>query len=111
MSKTANNCTSSTIWGLNFAGFLYVKENNEKYYTLLITCFITRNVHMELIKGMTTQEFLLAFHRFLTRRGLCSIVYSDNAKLFKLTEIELKQMWMVINHLYIKILYDLQEIN
>lgn len=47
---------------------------------------------------MTTPEFLLAFRRFISRRGLCAIVYSDNAKTFKRADRELKEMWKVIHH-------------
>ncbi|KFM63037.1 hypothetical protein X975_02648, partial [Stegodyphus mimosarum] len=100
-----NESPPFAICGLDFAGPLYVKENDGKYYILLFTCATTRAIHLELVKGMTTQEILLAFRRFVSRRGLCSTVYSDNARTLKRAELELKQMWKVINHPEIKKFY------
>ncbi|GFQ75068.1 thioredoxin [Trichonephila clavata] len=42
---------------------------------------------------MSTEQFLLAFRRFISRRGLCSTIYSDNAKTFKRAELQLKKFW------------------
>ncbi|GFX45738.1 uncharacterized protein TNCV_1328271 [Trichonephila clavipes] len=38
---------------------------------------------------MSTKCFLLAFRRFLARRGNCKVIYSDNARTFKAAEREL----------------------
>ncbi|XP_071042603.1 uncharacterized protein [Parasteatoda tepidariorum] len=38
---------------------------------------------------MSTKCFLLAFRRFLSRRGNCKIIYSDNARTFKAAQKEL----------------------
>ena len=54
-----------------------------KSYGLIITCAKTRAVHLELLTSMETTAFLRAFQRFVGRRGLPSVVYSDNAKTFK----------------------------
>ncbi|GFQ94032.1 integrase catalytic domain-containing protein [Trichonephila clavata] len=50
------------------------------------------------------QRFLWAFRRFISnsRRGLCTVIYSDNARAFKRAEIELRQLWTIINHPDIK---------
>ncbi|GBM14578.1 hypothetical protein AVEN_34987-1 [Araneus ventricosus] len=58
-----------TIIGVDFAGPLFVKDTNAKQYILLITCAVTRSVHLELVGDMTTDTFLLAFRRFISRRG------------------------------------------
>ncbi|GFQ69373.1 integrase catalytic domain-containing protein [Trichonephila clavata] len=47
---------------------------------------------------MSTEQFLLAFRRFISRRGLCSTIYSDNAKTFKRAELELKHFWRCMLH-------------
>ncbi|GFR15005.1 integrase catalytic domain-containing protein [Trichonephila clavata] len=47
---------------------------------------------------MSTEQFLLAFRRFISRRGLCSTIYSDNAKTFKRAELELKKFWRCMLH-------------
>lgn len=80
--------------GLDFTGTLYVKdprtssENNDsvssnKVYVCLFPCTSTRAVHLELTRGLHVQDFLLAFRRFTSRRGLPATVQSDNAKTFK----------------------------
>ncbi|XP_054717305.1 uncharacterized protein LOC129226700 [Uloborus diversus] len=101
-----NESPPFSVTGLDFAGPLYVKGSENRHYILLFTCSITRAIHLELVKDMTTAEFLLAFHRFISRRGLCAIIYSDNAKSFKRAEIELKEMWKAIHHPEVKKFYS-----
>ena len=100
-----NESPPFSVCGLDYAGPLYIKGSDNKYYILLFTCAVTRAIHLELVNNMTTQEFLLAFRRFISRRGLCSVIYSDNAKTFKRAEIELKELWNVINHNEVKKFY------
>ena len=69
--------------GLDFAGPLYLRESNDKAYICLFTCAVTRAVHLELISNMTVERFLQALRRMVARRGMCSIIWSDNAKTFK----------------------------
>ncbi|XGW22581.1 hypothetical protein V3C99_005081 [Haemonchus contortus] len=54
-----------------------------KVWICLITCMATRAVHLELIMNNTVQEFLLAFRRFIARRGTPDLIYSDNATTFR----------------------------
>ncbi|GFQ98507.1 integrase catalytic domain-containing protein [Trichonephila clavata] len=79
-----------SVVGIDFAGPLFVKDSDAKQYILLITCAVTRSVHLELVGNMTTDTFLLAFRRFIARRGLFSLVISDNARTFKRAELELQ---------------------
>ena len=76
--------------GLDFAGPLYLKDSDEKVYICLFTCAVTRAVHLELVCDMTTERFLLALRRMIARRGMCSIIWSDNAKTFKAANKELQ---------------------
>ena len=69
--------------GVDYAGPLYCKDQSDKkFYILLITCAVTRAVHLELTESQNLSDFVLAFRRFVSRRGLPSHVYSDNAKTF-----------------------------
>ncbi|GFV56438.1 integrase catalytic domain-containing protein [Trichonephila clavipes] len=70
------------ICGLDFAGPILYKcvKEVKKCYFVIFTCAVTRGIHLELISSMSTKHFLLAFRRFISRRGSCSVVYSDNAK-------------------------------
>ena len=53
-----------------------------KAYMLIITCAVTRAVHLEATLGMTVNDFLMGFQRFMNVRGVPEIVNSDNAKTF-----------------------------
>ncbi|XP_061141400.1 ninein-like protein isoform X3 [Syngnathus typhle] len=84
------------VTGVYFAGPLYVKVKGHqpvKAYTALFICAVTRAVHLELVSDQTTENFLLALKRFIARRGLCRIIYSDNAKTFKRADKDLKEVW------------------
>ncbi|GFR06637.1 integrase catalytic domain-containing protein [Trichonephila clavata] len=87
-----------SISGLDFAGPFFIKDSDKKHYLLLFTCATTRALHLELLPSMSTEQFLLAFRRFISRRGLCSTIYSDNAKTFKRAELELKNFWRCMLH-------------
>ena len=81
---------------LDFAGPLYLKDSGEKAYICLFTCAVTRAVHLELVRDMTTERFLLALRRMIARRGMCSIIWTDNAKTFKAANKELQRCWRVL---------------
>ncbi|GBM76640.1 hypothetical protein AVEN_234859-1 [Araneus ventricosus] len=80
--------------GVDFTGPIYVKnlERMQKSYIVLFTCATTRALHLELVPTMTTEFFLMAFRRFIHRRGNCRIMYSDNAKTFKMSNRELEEI-------------------
>lgn len=85
------------ITGVDFAGLLYVKTSGQsKAYIALFTCAVTRAVHLELVTDLTTERFLLALKRFIARRGLCKVIYSDNAKTFKRADKDLRELWKSI---------------
>lgn len=65
-------------------------------YIVLFTCSVTRAVHLELVSDMSSAAFLLAFRRFIARRGLPRTIYSDNALTFKRTSRELQKIWKVL---------------
>ena len=72
-----------SVIGIDYAGPLYCADlDGQKSYILLITCAVTRAIHLELVPSLSLSDFMLAFRRFVSRRGLPSIIYSDNAKTF-----------------------------
>ncbi|GBN78670.1 hypothetical protein AVEN_260252-1, partial [Araneus ventricosus] len=81
--------------GIDFAGPIYSK-NTDKAYIALFTCAVTRAIHLEVVSSLSTEHFLLAFRRFISRRGICHTVNSDNAMTFKSADIELKRLYMNI---------------
>ena len=80
--------------GLDYAGPVYCKDfPGEKFYILLFTCAVSRAVHLELVNSLSLTHFLLAFRRFVSRRGLPKTVFSDNAKTFKSASTELLKLY------------------
>ncbi|XP_076037767.1 uncharacterized protein LOC143023139 [Oratosquilla oratoria] len=86
------------ITGLDYAGPLFaVDQLYQKLYFLLFTCAVTRSVHLELTDSLSVPDCLLALRRFSARRGLPSVVYSDNAKTFKSVAKALQQYFSVLS--------------
>ncbi len=72
--------------GVDFAGPMFVKQGkgaSKKVYLCLFTCAVTRAVHLEIVEDLSMVEFLLCLRRFSGRRGMPSLIVSDNAKTFK----------------------------
>jgi hypothetical protein len=89
------------IVGIDFAGPLHTKDI-EKAYVALFTCAVTRAIHLEVVSSLSTEHFLLSFRRFISRRGVCRTVYSDNALTFKSADNELKRLYMNLNDSKVK---------
>lgn len=53
-----------------------------KSYICLFTCFVTRAIHLELVSDLTSDAYLLALKRFISRRGKPAEIFSDNGKNF-----------------------------
>ena len=67
---------------IDFTGPLIVNQGEGnvselKVYVCLCTCASTRAIHL---RSLNVEQFLLAFRRFVSRRGLPVTVWSDNAK-------------------------------
>lgn len=65
------------IIGVDLGGPMYLRTG-EKAWFVLFTCAVIRAVHIELVLSLSTDSFLLAFRRFVARRGRPLFVYSDN---------------------------------
>ena len=73
-----------SICGLDFAGPLYASDAvGKKFYILLFTCCVVRAVHLELCESLSLGDFMLAYKRFVARRGHPTKILSDNAKTFQ----------------------------
>lgn len=53
-----------------------------KTYGVVFVCMSTRSVHLELAEDLSTKGFLDVFDRFVNRRGVCRVMYSDNGTQF-----------------------------
>ncbi|XP_018371866.1 PREDICTED: uncharacterized protein LOC108766835 [Trachymyrmex cornetzi] len=88
------------ISGVDYAGLLQMRESRRrgkfpvvKVYVAIFVCFSTRAVHLELVTALTTEAFMAALRRFITRRGMCSQLYSDNATNFVGAARELREIY------------------
>lgn len=72
----------STI-GVDFGGPFTITlgklrgSKTTKAYICVFVCVVTKAVHVELASDLSTEAFLAAFRRFMSRRGRCSTIYSD----------------------------------
>ena len=77
-----------TNTGLDFAGRFDIKSvrgrgsTTTKGYVCVFLCFATKVIHLEAVSELTSNAFLAAFSRFVSRRGCSPNVYSDNGKNF-----------------------------
>ncbi|XP_059217542.1 uncharacterized protein LOC131994720 [Stomoxys calcitrans] len=69
--------------GVDYAGPIPIRNSNlrsssvSKGYICLFICMVTKAVHLEAVSDLTTNAFLAAFRRFISRRGTCTDLYSD----------------------------------
>ncbi|PIC31111.1 hypothetical protein B9Z55_022128 [Caenorhabditis nigoni] len=75
--------------GLDYLGPLKYQLTEDpsktgKVWVLLITCIVTRAIHLEIVTNNQTSGFINALRRFIGRRGAPVSILSDNATQFKL---------------------------
>lgn len=57
-----------------------------KVWAYRFTCVTVKAIHLELIKDITAEQFLLTLRRFIARRGKPTQLILDNAPQFKLAK-------------------------
>ena len=81
------------IIGIDYAGPVYVRDVYSccdelfKCYFLLITCAVTRAVHIELTSDFNSNSLILVVRRCFAHRGTPSQIISDDFKTFKTVEM------------------------
>ena len=80
--------------GIDYFGPLYVRlgRSTPKRYGVIFTCLACRAVHFEIAYSLDTDSFLGAFSRFVARRGLPKVVFSDNGTNLTAAEKELRDL-------------------
>ncbi|KRX69693.1 hypothetical protein T06_16732 [Trichinella sp. T6] len=86
--------------GMDFAGPLFVRatrKTTSPRYVCLITCMVSRAVHLELVPEMSTVWVLQALRCFMARRGRPAVIQTDNFRSFQSAAAELRRLWQEID--------------
>ncbi|XP_029172170.1 uncharacterized protein LOC114941360 [Nylanderia fulva] len=81
------------------AGYFWLKASpgrgikTSKGYVAVFVCLVVKAIHLEVVSDLTTDAFLAAYRRFVARRGLCQVLYSDNGTTLKGSEAELHRFF------------------
>lgn len=90
------------VTGTDFAGPFLIKDGKLrtrkiiKVYVCIFICFSTKAVHLELAGDLTSTGFLNVLKRFVSRRGICKVIYSDNGLNFIGADNELKRTFNLL---------------
>ncbi|XP_062535255.1 uncharacterized protein LOC134204446 [Armigeres subalbatus] len=85
--------------GVDFCGPIYIRQHNKrstvtyKAYVAVFVCFATRAIHLELVGDLTADAFIAALQRFISRRGKCAKLFSDNGLNFVGSKNKLREMY------------------
>lgn len=85
--------------GVDFAGPIFVRamagrgQVSHKTYICVFVCCATKAVHLELAMDLSSEGFLSAFRRFISRRGRCTHLYSDNGTNFVGASKDLRELF------------------
>lgn len=89
--------------GTDFAGPFSVKTSTlrnskiVKAYLCVFVCLSTKAVHLELVTSLSTEAFVATLDRFVSRRGLPSLIRSDCGTNYKGTSNYLKEVYAFLN--------------
>ena len=92
--------------GVDYAGPIWMKASSGrgiksyKGYICLFICLVTKAVHIELVSNLTSQGFISAYRRFISRRGKCAELLSDNGTNFRGADVELSKMFSQASNFY-----------
>lgn len=77
-----------THTGIDYAGPIDLRmskgrgTSSYKGYISIFVCLSTKAIHLEAVSDLTSNGFIAAYRRFVSRRGLPAHVYSDNGTNF-----------------------------
>ena len=91
----SQNVPPFTFIGIDYLGPILVKDEQMgvKNWICLFTCLNVRAIHLEVVDDMNTENFLLYLRRYFARRGIPSLIISDNAPNFRLGNSAINRIW------------------
>ncbi|XP_046417426.1 uncharacterized protein LOC124178233 [Neodiprion fabricii] len=63
-----------------------------KAFFVIFVCIVTKAAHLDIASDYSTQAFIAALKRFISRRGLCTKLYSDRGTNFVGANTELQKL-------------------
>ena len=80
--------------GVDYFGsfFVSIRRSSEKRWVFLFTCLTTRAIDLEIISSMDTSARVARSERFIARRGMPNVIWSDNGTNFVGAEKELLEV-------------------
>lgn len=88
--------------GIDFAGPFLVKESHRrkaktyKVYVCIFVCLAVKAIHIEVVTELSTAAFIAALDRFVSRRGLCTFIVTDNGTNFIGAKRYLNELYKLI---------------
>jgi transposase InsO family protein len=88
--------------GVDYAGPVLLKlgmprsKTTTKGYIAIFVCFATKAIHIEVVTSLTTEAFLAALRRFISRRGKPRTIHSDNGTNFQGAANELHAIYKML---------------
>ncbi|GFS97493.1 integrase catalytic domain-containing protein [Trichonephila clavipes] len=88
-----------SITGLDLGGpyFVTYKHQRKGVLNKIYVCFVTRAIHLEIISNLTSDAIIATLKRFMSRRGKCSKIFTDNATNFVGANSQLKVFYKTLN--------------
>ncbi|XP_011883910.1 PREDICTED: uncharacterized protein LOC105571052 [Vollenhovia emeryi] len=87
--------------GVDYAGPVSLKSwtgrdhKTHKGWMAIFVCMVTSAVHIEVVSDYSTEGFISAFRRFISRRGVAQHLYSDQGTNFIGADKELKRLFTI----------------
>ncbi len=85
---------------LDFLGPMYyrcvVDKEIKKAWICLLCCLVTRNIHLEVVKDNSSEQFLLCLRRFISIRNRPDTIISDRAPQHIVVQKTLKDAWDMV---------------
>lgn len=88
--------------GTDFAGPFFIKSSALRYarilkcYLCIFVCLVTKAVHLEVVSELSVEAFVATFSRFVSRRGLPTLVRSDCGTNYTGTDKYLKELYVYL---------------
>ena len=88
--------------GIDYAGPFTLKKGYTrkpvliKAYMCIFVCFCFKAVHLEVVSDLSTESFIAALKRFISRRGLPTELHSDNGSNFKGAANDMKNFYQFL---------------